>query len=393
MEPAATKPAVLETQLGHDHPPSDAFTPAAESMWKGQILEQIRVITGLAGWRDAEEAFGIPHDVCPDDTDGSCLHIGPCAHACITCYMQRTPDAKGKRTQADRSVHWIGDKSYSTTTLLEHLKVTMDEIIDEVTQESTDPKVRQTAKLQVFDPKYGLSFVCKGSKVSWIPSSLLERPSSRDTRCESATQFGFEPSAKRSRDSTAHDLTARLTQFWSAFDAKAGAGAGGGAAGGAGSSTSSLLAPSASFCVFGAKPADSGAGAGAGAAGGDAGRAETHISDPVWPFDFTREDEPESSFVREAGGSRLQKHPLKPTPCTGASAADDDEESLSRLLDNPDFQAALRDPKMLQKLHTALRNPAGVEAGIAADMELVALEHRLVAALGPPPEKRRRLQD
>jgi tetratricopeptide (TPR) repeat protein len=59
-----------------------------------------------------------------------------------------------------------------------------------------------------------------------------------------------------------------------------------------------------------------------------------------------------------------------------------DGESLSRLRDNPDLQAALRDPKMLQKLHTLMQNPAGVEARIAADPELAALEDKLMAALG-----------
>ena len=59
-----------------------------------------------------------------------------------------------------------------------------------------------------------------------------------------------------------------------------------------------------------------------------------------------------------------------------------DAASLANLRGSPDLQAALRDPKMLEKLHTLMQNPAGVEARIAADPELAALEDKLMAALG-----------
>ena len=59
-----------------------------------------------------------------------------------------------------------------------------------------------------------------------------------------------------------------------------------------------------------------------------------------------------------------------------------DASSMGQLKGNPDLQAALKDPKMLQKLHALMTNPAGAEAAISADPDLAALEDKLMAALG-----------
>ena len=59
-----------------------------------------------------------------------------------------------------------------------------------------------------------------------------------------------------------------------------------------------------------------------------------------------------------------------------------DAEALGRLKGNTDLQAALQNPKMLEKMHALMQNPANVEATIAADPELAALEDKLMAALG-----------
>jgi len=62
-----------------------------------------------------------------------------------------------------------------------------------------------------------------------------------------------------------------------------------------------------------------------------------------------------------------------------------DAEALGRLKGNADLQAALQNPKMLEKMHALMQNPANVEATIAADPELAALEDKLMAALGGSP--------
>ena len=59
-----------------------------------------------------------------------------------------------------------------------------------------------------------------------------------------------------------------------------------------------------------------------------------------------------------------------------------DTEALGRLKGNADLQAALQNPKMLQKMHALMQNPTNVESAIAADPELAALEDKLMAALG-----------